>query len=336
MLNNTSNNNYTDLKRDKDKLDSNEIFAKKLLTNITFSEFTLKKSTENIKYYNSIGYILRCHEGHSCFGKNKLMDGYWIPNMNIPDEFKENGWFIESKHLQERKKLNCKSKKYYIDKYMALDPIVKELQDNGAIYILSLQSYNQCDDSLNLNLDLDLECRTITHCDYKLNEQQINSMIKENKELKDFYFDCIRQNGFIKSKINEVNEKIYYKIVLFFILFLIMNLIHLYFIQDSYYKYFNNTSPEALDDFIIFDNQYDNDIDSNKYIQLYNKLYNNEQYDKELYDNEITRHKLQEAYNNIKFYDDLEELYYSEISDFIDDFDSVAFIYLPKQYYDND
>ena len=62
-------------------------------------------------------------------------------------------------------------------------------------------------------------------------------MLRENKELKTVYFTFIRETCAIKGQIDEANNKIYYKIVLFFILFLIMNLIHGYYIQDSYYKY---------------------------------------------------------------------------------------------------
>ena len=47
------------------------------------------------------------------------------------------GLFLVNKVLTERNNLNPNSKASDIKKYMELDPIVKELQDLGAIYLLS-------------------------------------------------------------------------------------------------------------------------------------------------------------------------------------------------------
>ena len=212
---------------------NSEIFTKNILTNMTFSEYTLIKDLKNIKYNKHFGYILQCCKDNSSFGEHELMGWEWIPNMNIPEHFKEDGWFVPSGYLTKRKKLKPNSKASDIKKYMELDPKAKELQELGAIYLLSENSYTQCHpDFLN-----DEEHRPVAHCDYDLNKTQIINMLRENKELKTVYFTFIRETCYIKGKIDEVNEKIYYKIVLFFILFLIMNFIHGYYIQDSYYNY---------------------------------------------------------------------------------------------------
>mgnify|MGYP003987450471 CR=1 FL=1 len=230
----------------KDTLDS-EIFTKNILTNMTFSEYTLIKNLKNIKYSNSFGYILQCDKDNSSFGEDELMGWEWIPNMNIPDNFKEDGWFVPSQYLTERKKLNANSKISDIKKYMGLDPNVKELQDLGAIYLLSEKSYSQCHPDF---LNGEDYC-PVVHCDYQLNKTQITNMLRENKELKTVYFTFIRETAVVKGRIDEANEKIYYKIVLFFILFLIMNLIHMFYIRDAY-------------------NDNDNDNNANSYSYYYN------------------------------------------------------------------
>ena len=132
---------YTEL--NKETLDS-EIFTKNILTNMTFSEYTLIKDLKSMKYSKKFGYILQCSKDNSSFGEDELMAWEWIPIMNIPENFKEDGWFVPSQYLTERNNLNPNSKASDIKKYMELDPIVKELQDLGAIYLLSKESYSQC------------------------------------------------------------------------------------------------------------------------------------------------------------------------------------------------
>ena len=48
---------YTEL--NKETLDS-EIFTKNILTNMTFSEYTLIKDLKSMKYSKKFGYILQC------------------------------------------------------------------------------------------------------------------------------------------------------------------------------------------------------------------------------------------------------------------------------------
>lgn len=229
------NDEYTELS--KNTLDS-EIFTKNILTNMTFSEYTLIKDLKSMKYSKKFGYILQCFKDNSSFGEDELMAWEWIPNMNIPEHFKEDGWFVPSQYLTERKKLVPKSKASDIKKYMNLDPIVKELQNLGAIYLLSKESYSQCHPDF---LNSEQYC-PVVHCDYQLNKRQITNMLRENKELKNIHFTFIRETAAIKGQINDVNEKIYYKIVLFFILYLIMNLIHIFYIQDTYNDNDNDNS----------------------------------------------------------------------------------------------
>ena len=222
---------YDSVKLNEFGLDSNEIFTKNILTNMTFSEHILDQNLKDNKYNKSIGYMLQCDKSNSCFGQDELMAGCWIPHMDIPEHQKENGWFIPSKHLEERRNLDSKSKKYDIKTYMALDPIVKELQGLGAVYLLSAESYTLCHPDL-----ITAGCRPVVHCDYQLNKKQITDMLLENKELKTVYFTFIRECAVVKGKMSEVNEKINYKIVMFFLLFLMMNYIHIYYIQDAYDK----------------------------------------------------------------------------------------------------
>tara|TARA_B100000902_G_scaffold389974_2_gene438108 strand:+ start:2021 stop:3073 length:1053 start_codon:yes stop_codon:yes gene_type:complete len=342
-------NIYKELHEDSDTMKSkegqldSEIFTKNILTNMTFSEYTLIKNLKNITYEKYFGYILQCDQSNSSFGNNDLMGWEWIPDMNIPNNFKENGWFVPSQYLTERQKLNKTSKKSDIKKYMQLDPIVKELQEYGAIYLLSENSYSQCHPDL---IDSD---SPLVHCDYQLNKKQITDMLRENKELKTIHFTYIRENCAMKGRIDHVNEKIYYKIVLFFILFLIMNFVHIFYIRDSYYNNSTNiVNPDFssnLYNFKTIDNNirnmnevpYNNDninlednfinLDSydgyNKYIDLYNKLYNNNK--------QLSNEKLFELYNNIEVIDNIENLDKTQLSDMLDYYDTIALVYISEK-----